>query len=120
MATTSPTRIDDDIFEAARVVGGVMNRSASQQVTHWARIGRELEASPNVSHREVIEVLKGERHYDSVGYQEQAIIRAEWGELADRRIARLNLVTIFEAANQSYVELDDDGQVMRRNAQDRQ
>ena len=37
MATTSPTRIDDDLFASAKAVGEVMSRSASQQVSHWAR-----------------------------------------------------------------------------------
>ena len=57
MATTSPTRIDDDVFESARHFGATMSRSASQQVTHWARIGRELEAGASVSPREIAKAV---------------------------------------------------------------
>jgi len=49
MATTSPTRVDDDLYASAKLVGEVMSRSAAQQLARWARIGRELEASGTVS-----------------------------------------------------------------------
>ena len=40
MGTTSPTRIDDELYASAKVVGSLMSRSAAQQIGHWARIGR--------------------------------------------------------------------------------
>ncbi len=42
--SSMPTRIDGDLFEAAKRAGRVNSRSAAQQLDHWARIGRELEA----------------------------------------------------------------------------
>ena len=115
MATTSPTRIDDDVFESARHFGSMMNRSASQQITHWARIGRELETAASVSLRDIAEVLAGERSYDDLGAEEQAVMRAEWSELVQARIERLDLARMFTAHGRSYVELDDAGQVVRRS-----
>lgn len=36
-----PTRVDGDLFDAAKSVGAIASRSAAQQISHWARIGRE-------------------------------------------------------------------------------
>ena len=33
---TMPTRIDGDLFEAAKVAGEAQSRSAAQQLDHWA------------------------------------------------------------------------------------
>ena len=115
MATTSPTRIDDDLFASAKAVGEVMSRSASQQVSHWARIGRELEAAASVSQRSVAGVLAGEQSYDRLTAEEQAVVRAEWSERIDARIASLDLARSFAAEDRSFVELDDDGRVVRRS-----
>lgn len=114
MASTSPTRIDDELYESARVVGRRMDRSVSQQLAHWARIGRELETGPTVSVQAVADVLAGDRDYDLLGTEEQAVVRAAWGERVADRLAGLNLAATFAAEGRSYVELADDGSVVRR------
>ncbi|MCI0157854.1 ParD-like family protein [Leifsonia shinshuensis] len=48
MSQTMPMRMDGDLVDAAKAVGAVSSRSATQ-LSHWARIGRELEASPVTS-----------------------------------------------------------------------
>jgi hypothetical protein len=118
MATTSPTRIDDDLFASAKAVGEVMSRSASQQVSHWARIGRELEAAASVSQRAIAEVLAGEGSYDRLTAEEQAVVRAEWSERIDARVASLDLARAFATEGRSFVELDEHGEVVRHSAAD--
>jgi hypothetical protein len=113
MATTSPTRIDDDLFASAKAVGEVMSRSASQQVSHWARIGRELEAASSVSLHAIAEVLAGGGSYDRLTTEGQAVVRAGWSERLDSRIASLDLAQSFAAGGRSFVEVDDDGNVVR-------
>ncbi len=115
MGTTSPARIDDDVYAAAKLVGALMSRSASQQVAHWAWIGRELEAADSVSHAHIAEVLSGARSYDGLSDEEQAAVRAEWSERLTVRRERLNLASVFAAEGRSWVELDDDGNVVTRN-----
>jgi hypothetical protein len=112
MATTSPARIDDDLYTSAKLAGEVQSRSASQQVVHWARIGREIEASGSISPRRVADVLAGSRHYDQLGPEEQAVVRAEWSERMDERREALDLAARFTAAGRSWVELDDEGHVV--------
>jgi len=116
MTTTSPTQVDDDLYASAKAVGAIMGRSAAQQIGHWARIGRELEASATISHRDIADVLEGARAYDDIGAREQAVIRAQWAERVAIRIAGLDLSRDFTAEGRSHVELDDTGVVTRVEA----
>lgn len=114
MATTSPARIDDDLYASAKLAGEALSRSASQQVGHWARIGRELEASATTSQRDIAAVLAGARRYDSLTSQEQAIVRAEWAERMGVRRGSLDFAEEFAAAGEGYAELDEHGEVVHR------
>ncbi len=57
------TRIDDDVFAAAKISAAEMSRSAAQQINHWARIGRELEATRGITLHRIREVLAGRARY---------------------------------------------------------
>ena len=116
MATTSPTRIDDQLYASAKLVGPLMSRSTAQQIAHWARIGRELEAADSVSHRDIADVLAAQRNYDELNAHEQAVVRAEWTERMDARRDALDLAREFSDRGRSYVELDDAGRVVHRQA----
>jgi hypothetical protein len=113
VAATSPVRIDDDLYDSAKAAGERMSRSAAQQVSHWARIGRELEAGASVSHRQIADVLAGRSPYDALNAYEQSVVRAEWSERIDERIAQLDLARHFTAHGQSSVEIDETGNVVR-------
>lgn len=114
MATTSPARIDDDLYASAKLAGEVLSRSASQQVVHWARIGRELEASAATSPRDIAAVLAGARRYDSLTTQEQAIVRAEWADRMAVRRSGLDFAAEFAASGEGFAELDEHGEVVHR------
>jgi hypothetical protein len=117
MAGTAPTRIDEDVATAAKAAGELLSRSAAQQVNHWARIGRELEASKSVSQREVAQVLGGRSSYDALNVREQAVVRAEWNERMTALREGLDLAAEFSAAGQDWVEADKDGKVVERSPQ---
>lgn len=109
-----PTRVDGDLFDSAKSVGAVNSRSAAQQINHWARIGREFEASGRVSQRDVERVLAGESAYDSLAESGQAIVRARWDEQVAAQLAALDLAGEFEAAGESWSEADASGRVVTR------
>jgi hypothetical protein len=116
MATTSqPLRIDDNVYQAAKRAASTQDRTTAQQVTHWARLGCELEASRAIDPRTVDAVLRGEVHYDDVNPYEQAAVRAEWDELIDAATGALDLAAEFEAEGRSWVEADADGDVTEHN-----
>ena len=115
MGTTSPTRIDDELYASAKAVGPLMSRSAAQQIAHWARVGREIEASESVSQRDIANVLSARLNYDELNSYEQAIVRAEWAQRMEARREGLDLAQEFAEVGRSYVELDAKGRVVQRD-----
>ena len=110
--TSQPTRLPADVYESAAAATRVTSRTVPQQIAHWARIGRELEMSPQVNHRAITQVLAGTGSYDSLGEPEQAIVREEWAERATTLRSALSYEAEFTAAGESYSELDDEGNVV--------
>lgn len=117
MATSAPTRIDEDLFAAAKSAGELLSRSAAQQINHWARIGRELEASQAVSARDIGDVLAGRAAYDDLSAREQAVVRAEWDERMTELRTGLNFEDEFSAAGDTWSEADADGRAVERGGQ---
>lgn len=111
---TMPTRIDQALFEAAKTAGELHSRSAAQQLDHWARVGRELEASPAITHDEIARVLTGQASYDVLTDRAQAFVRVSWNEQMAERIGALNLEDQLRATGQPWVEADADGTVVVR------
>ena len=114
--TSQPTRLPADVYESAVAAAHIASRTVPQQIAHWARIGRELEMSPRVNHRAIVQVLAGAESYDSLGEQEQAIVREEWAGRVTALRNGLNYEAAFKAAGESYSELDEEGNVVVRQA----
>jgi hypothetical protein len=112
MAANAPTRIDDDLFAAAKAAGAVLSRSAAQQVNHWARIGRQLEASSSISSRDITRVLTGEQSYDDLGVREQALVRTTWDERIDAARTSLDFTAELAASGVEWAEADADGNLI--------
>ena len=112
----TPTRIDQDVLDAAKVAAAAMSRSQAAQVNHWARMGRELELSKQLRVADVRAVLDGGASYDSLGPREQAVVRAEWAERVEALRLGQNFEEEFVAAGRSWSELDADGNVVIRTA----
>ena len=113
MPSSTPTRVDDDLFAAAKTAAQAMSRSASQQINHWARIGRELESSRAVSQRDIAAVLAAEEPYDDLAAREQAVVRAVWEERMAELREGLDLASEFRAAGDTWSEADAAGRVER-------
>jgi len=110
MATLpSPMRLDPELTRSAEPVAEKMSRSVPEQIAHWARIGRELERSPDVSVAQVRKVLDGAADYDALPAREQALVRAGWLERMQALGAALNLEGDFAASGYRYAELDAQG-----------
>lgn len=110
--TSQPTRLPADVYESAVATAHVASRTVPQQIAHWARIGRELEMSPQVNHRQIAEVLSGSGSYDSLTEQEQAIVREGWGDRMSALREELDYAARFIASGESYSELDEDGNLV--------
>lgn len=113
---TMPTRISQDLFESARAAGEASSRSAAQQLDYWARLGRELEASPGMTVGEIARILTGEVAYDDVAGGDQAVARVAWQQQIRERAAALDLSDELAAAGRPWPEADADGNVVMRGA----
>ncbi|MGO1325456.1 MAG: TA system antitoxin ParD family protein, partial [Brevibacterium aurantiacum] len=51
--SSQPTRLPADVYESAVAAAKAASRTVPQQIAHWARIGREMESSPTVNHRQI-------------------------------------------------------------------
>ena len=107
----TPIRLDRELDAAARDAARIMSRSVAEQVSHWARIGRELERSPEIAVSTVRDVLAGRASYDQLRPPEQALVRADWDEQLSDKLARLDLSQAFAAEGHRYAELDDQGEI---------
>lgn len=110
--TSQPTRLPADIYESAVTEAPTASRTVPQQIAHWARIGRELERSPQVNHRAIAQVLAGDGSYDLLGEREQAVVRGAWAERMTALREGLNYEAEFAASGESYSEADEDGNVI--------
>ncbi|WP_370304824.1 TA system antitoxin ParD family protein [Sinimarinibacterium flocculans] len=113
--SNSPMRLDPELAASARPIAKRMSRSLSQQISHWARIGRELERSPGVTVTAVQAVLDGAGDYDALNTQEQALVRANWSERIEKARSGLRLDRLLAEQGREVVELDADGAVVVRN-----
>ncbi len=113
---TIPTRIDNDLFEAARAAGALYSRSAAQQLAHWARLGRETEASPSITHDAIARVLAGQALYDDLPDPAQAVVRVEWDDRVAATLATLDFTEDLRAAGKPWPEADEDGNLVMRDA----
>jgi type IV secretory pathway TrbF-like protein len=109
---TMPTRIDKDLFDAAKAAGEISSRSAAQQLDHWARIGREVESSTSVTTDEITRVLAGQATYDLLPDQAQAQVRASWDQQISQRLAALDLEDRLRSSGERWAEADDAGDVV--------
>ena len=111
---SAPTRIDEDVFAAAKVSAIANSRSATQQINHWARVGRALEASGTVRARDIEKVLAGKASYDDLNQHEQAVVRAGWDERMDMGREGLDLAAEFAAEGATWVEATSKGTAISR------
>ncbi len=110
-----PTRVDGELFQSAQNAARTQSRSAAQQIDHWARIGRELEASPRVTNHVLKRVLAGQGSYDGLTEESQAVVRAIWEERIAEQLGGLDLLSELRAAGDAWTESDADGAAVVRN-----
>ena len=109
-----PTRIDQGLFEAAKAAGALYSRSAAQQLAHWARLGREMEASPSVTQDAIARVLSGLGRYDDLPDPAQAVVRVEWDDRVAATLAELDFTERLHAAGKPWAEADEGGHLVMR------
>lgn len=117
MSSSPPTRLDSDVYRDAAAVAPTTSRSTAQQLSHWARLGREVEATVIVAarRRAVDAVLAGRVGYDQLTADEQAVVRTAWQERIDDLLERVDVGQQRLNDGKTYLALDDEGAVVRHH-----
>lgn len=115
--SSTPIRLDAELLETAKLVGSRQSRSAAQQIAHWARVGREIEASRSMSAHAIAAVLAGRGSYDALDAEDQAVVRAEWTNRVDAVADGIDLASEFTASGRrTWIDIAPDGTIVRRDA----
>lgn len=113
MAATAdrPTRVPSDLFDSARVEGAKENRSAKQQLEHWARVGRSVCAQHTASRRRVEEALAGRLPVERLSDEEGTVFDSEVQSRLEERLRTTNLGAVLGARGVTTVALNEQGEL---------
>ena len=109
--TDRPTRIPSDLLESAAVEGARENRSAKQQLEHWARVGRSVCARQTASRRRVEAALAGNLSVEHLSDEEGVVFDAEVQSRLEERLRTTNLGAVLAARGVTTVALDEHGEL---------
>lgn len=109
---TTAIKITDDIADAARLESAAMNRSMTEQLEYWARIGRALERLPGVSMDKIRDVLNAGREFDALNADERAVALGALESLTFNPKGDRTLQKEKSKAGVPYTTLNDAGQVV--------
>ncbi len=90
---STAVKLSSELVEAARAEAELYSRSMTQQIEHWARVGRAIERSGAVDPERVRAALRAELHFDELGTEERMAVlgeleRAVLKPKGDRALAR--------------------------------
>jgi ParD-like antitoxin of type II ParDE toxin-antitoxin system len=113
MATTAdrPTRVPSDLIASAAAEGAKENRSAKQQLEHWARVGRSVCARQTASRHRVEAALAGTLPLEQLSDEEGVVFDSEVQSRLDERIRNADLGKALAARGITTVALSDQGEL---------
>jgi ParD-like antitoxin of type II bacterial toxin-antitoxin system len=106
-AANRPTRVPSDLFDSAVVEGARENRSAKQQLEHWARVGRAVCARQTASRRRVEAALSGALPVERLSDEEGAVFDSEVESRLEARLRSTNLGAVLAARGVATVALNE-------------
>lgn len=107
------TRFSSDLVDAAAAEGERENRSARQQLEHWARVGREVSNQRHIARRRVEAAIAGRLPLSQLSAEEGVVFNAEIAAALEESLATDNHVADRAAQGKSTISLDDEGRVVK-------
>lgn len=111
MAKTAkqPMRVPTDIAEVAAQVAIDEDRSQTEQVTYWLRIGMQVERAASADSRRALAVASGHAQFAELTAPERATAHATIDARIAARAASISFGEHARTAGQTTVSLDDEG-----------
>jgi S-adenosylhomocysteine hydrolase len=107
------TRFSSDLVDAAAAEGERENRSARQQLEHWARVGREVSNQRQVARKRVEAALAGRTPLSALTDEEGVVFNAEVASALEESLATGDHVANRSAEGRVTVSLDKQGRVVK-------
>lgn len=109
---STPTRVTADLAAAAVSVALTENRTTTEQINYWARIGMQLERSTSLAHRRILAVVAGEAQFSTLTPPERTAAHAMIDARIAERAADQRFGPSVRKAGQTTVSMDDDGNLV--------
>jgi len=106
---STPTRVTSDIAAAAAAVAPSENRSVTEQINYWVRIGMQVERATSVDSRRVLAVIAGDAQFSTLTPQERTLAHATIDARIAERASEQRFGSAARKAGQVTVSIDDDG-----------
>ena len=109
---STPTRVTADVAAAAASVAPTENRTVTEQINYWARIGMQVERSGSVVNRRVLAVAAGDAEFSTLTAEECSAAHAVIDARIAERVAKERFGPAARAAGHTTVSLDDQGNLV--------
>lgn len=106
---STPTRMTADVVATAASVAPSENRTTTEQINHWARLGMQVERSTSASARRVLAVIIGDAQLSTLSPAERTIAHASIDARIAERAATQRFGREARRTGQVTVSIDDDG-----------
>ena len=106
---STPTRVNADIAATAAAIAPTENRTTTEQINYWVRIGMQVERSASVAGRRVLAVVTGDSQFSTLTPEERTVAHASIDARIAERAAEQRFGPAARKAGQVTVSIDDDG-----------
>lgn len=107
--TSTPTRVTNDVATTAALVAPTENRTVTEQINYWLRIGMHIERSTSAAGRRVVAVAAGEEQFSALSPLDQTVAHAMIDAQMADRVASQRFGPAARKAGHLTVSIDDDG-----------
>lgn len=109
IGASTPTRVTADIAATAASIAPAENRTVTEQINYWARIGMQVERSTSVTGRQTLAVVAGEAQFSALTPEARITAHAMIDTRMAERAAKQRFGPAARKAGQVTVSIDDDG-----------
>ena len=109
LGASIPTRVAADIAATAASVAPTENRTATEQINYWARIGMQVERSTSAVGRRILAGVAGEAQFSTLTTDERISAHALIDARIAERVAKQRFGPEARKAGQVTVSIDDAG-----------
>lgn len=109
---STPTRVTADVAAAAASVAPTENRTVTEQINYWARIGMQVERSTSVAHRRMLAVVAGDAQFSTLTPEERTVAHATIDARIAERAAKERFGPAARKAGRVTVSIDEEGNLI--------